>query len=83
MYVLSYTATYSAISFSIIQLGHDRFMECYIRTLQQLMLKDETQPFANAGLKFMANMATSYDGEDVHPILTATFQWLLGVSTFR
>lgn len=63
------------------QLGYDTFMDFYFRTLQQLMLKDDSQPFALAGLKFMAKFATSYGGEDAHPILVRNFGWLLGVST--
>lgn len=63
------------------QIGHARYMECFLHTLQHLMTQEETHPFANAGLKFMAKMATSYEGEDAHPILVSTFDWLLSVST--
>lgn len=55
-------------------------MECFLNILQQLMIQEEANPFANTGLKFMAKMATSYEGEDAHPILLATFNWLLSVS---
>lgn len=41
------------------------------------MVRDENQPFANVGLKFLAKFATSYNTEDTHPLLSYTFGWLL------
>lgn len=59
------------------QIGHDAFIVDFRRAIQQLMVRDDTQKYANAGLKFLAKFATSYDSEDTHPLLGYTFGWML------
>lgn len=60
-----------------VQLGHEQFIPDYRDTIQQLLLCEDAQIYATAGLRFLAKFATSYNTVDTHPLLVYTFDWLL------
>lgn len=63
------------------QMQHENFMNIFLKCLRVNMKEDESNSFANLGLKFFAKFLTSLqDDGDTHPILVSTFDFLL--STF-
>ncbi|CAD7077192.1 unnamed protein product [Hermetia illucens] len=59
------------------KMDHDAFMFTLIKMLKCAMATEETNEYAQTTLAFCAKFVASYDGEDTHPILTATFKWLM------
>lgn len=50
------------------------------KSIEQLMVKNETHEYANVGLKFIAKYLTSYQGdENVHPTLADSFEYITSV----
>lgn len=61
--------------------NHERFMKYFLKGIRTWMRLDETNPYANVGLEFLAKYLSSLRCEDpdtiTHPILKSTFEYLL------
>lgn len=63
-----------------IQMEHEKFMTRFLKGLRVWMKFDETNIYANLGLKFCAKYLTSLGDDaamDTHPTLVSTFDFLL------
>lgn len=61
------------------QLGHANFVGLYKETLELFLVCDESQPFANTALTFLAKFVASFSNDETHPMLKAAFDYLLNV----
>lgn len=61
-------------------MDHDAFMYTFIKMIKSAMVADENNEFAHTSLLFCAKFVGSFEGDETHPLLARTCEWLLTVS---
>ncbi|XP_030372995.1 condensin complex subunit 3 [Scaptodrosophila lebanonensis] len=63
------------------QLDHDAFVFTFIKMLKTVLEAEDHNEYGNTALSFCAKFVTSFESEKTHPMLAATFNWLLSTKS--
>ena len=71
-----------AFFFYALQMDHDAFVFTFIKMLKSAMQMEENNEFAQTTMLFCAKVAIAFEGEQTHPLLMDTCDWVMTVMLF-